>query len=892
LYFINNPYPQILTGMKRCCLLSLFVCFSFFLLAQPPPEKPIIDTGIFDKWPTVREPVISRNGKYVLYTIYNKPAGGHTLVIQSMKYRWQQEFPNGRTALFTQDSHRVIFMQGNDSLCLFLPATKECEYIPQVSDFRLFKQGKQEWLAYQLSSPGEKLVLRELTGNREQVFEDVTEYQVSLNSAAMVFISRQHTTGRDMETLNWVQLTSTGRLDPLIISTGQSLSRPILAPDGAGVAFITESGENTQIKRTIGYYSPGIQAIDLIDELSPAIDTGFVIEGLSHFSLDGTCLFFTIREKKPLVLDTNHINVDIWSYTDARLQSLQQVQQASYREYMSIINIKDHRFIRLQQADEEWLPITNGKNDGWALVTYRKGDASEESWNRLSQPVYYLQSVKTGMRKVVEVPFAGLSPMGKFLVGNDGQGNFYTYEPATGVTHNITSQLPVPQGDAGYDRPLLEHHRGIGFWGHWLPKDAGMLLYDKYDIWLADPQGMKPPVNLTGGFGRSHNMTFRLMAEEGTTYKMNDRWILDAFDHNNKRNGFYSLLPDKMQPPAILIMEPAVFYAKDYFYLGGERPLRARNKNIFIVRHSSAITAPNYYSTINFRHFTPLSQLYPEKQYNWLQSKLITFTTLNGRTEQAILYQPENFTPQKKYPCIITFYETSSERLNQYRKPAFSAGDINIPYFVSRGYLVLVPDVHYTTGVVAESVYNTITGAAIYAASLPWVNAEKMGITGRSFAGFEVNCLITQCNLFAAACADAGITDLISGWGTYERNTGAGLQDLYERSYYRMGGPPWQKPAAYVKNSPIFHAGQVNTPLLLINNPLDAVVPNAQGIAFFTELRRLGKKVWLLQYKDEGHNLLKKENQIDLTLRIEQFFDHYLKDSLAPVWMLHKEVAH
>ncbi|RZK38828.1 MAG: hypothetical protein EOO57_03795, partial [Hymenobacter sp.] len=71
----------------------------------------------------------------------------------------------------------------------------------------------------------------------------------------------------------------------------------------------------------------------------------------------------------------------------------------------------------------------------------------------------------------------------------------------------------------------------------------------------------------------------------------------------------------------------------------------------------------------------------------------------------------------------------------------------------------------------------------------------------------------------------------------------------------------------------------------IMSNDADGAVPWYQGIEMFTDLRRLGKPVWLLQYNGEAHNLVKRENRKDISIRELQFFDHYLKGAPAPVWL-------
>ena len=70
----------------------------------------------------------------------------------------------------------------------------------------------------------------------------------------------------------------------------------------------------------------------------------------------------------------------------------------------------------------------------------------------------------------------------------------------------------------------------------------------------------------------------------------------------------------------------------------------------------------------------------------------------------------------------------------------------------------------------------------------------------------------------------------------------------------------------------------------MLNNKNDVSIPYSDAIAFFTGLRRLGKKAWLLSYPNSSHGVSGKDSD-DFGIRMMQFFDHYLKDKPAPVWM-------
>jgi dipeptidyl aminopeptidase/acylaminoacyl peptidase len=64
----------------------------------------------------------------------------------------------------------------------------------------------------------------------------------------------------------------------------------------------------------------------------------------------------------------------------------------------------------------------------------------------------------------------------------------------------------------------------------------------------------------------------------------------------------------------------------------------------------------------------------------------------------------------------------------------------------------------------------------------------------------------------------------------------------YERSQTRLGASVWQRQDLYIKNSPLFRADKITTPLLIMHNDKDGAVPWYQGIELFTAMRRLGKK--------------------------------------------------
>jgi dipeptidyl aminopeptidase/acylaminoacyl peptidase len=126
---------------------------------------------------------------------------------------------------------------------------------------------------------------------------------------------------------------------------------------------------------------------------------------------------------------------------------------------------------------------------------------------------------------------------------------------------------------------------------------------------------------------------------------------------------------------------------------------------------------------------------------------------------------------------------------------------------------------------------------------------------------------------------------MTSAFGGIRWGTGDSRQAQYEVGQSRIGRNLWDAKELYLANSPVLYADRVETPLLIMSNDEDGAVPWYQGIEMFMALRRLGKPVWMLQYNGEAHNLKERRNRKDITRRLQQFFDHYLKGEPMPEWM-------
>ena len=160
-----------------------------------------------------------------------------------------------------------------------------------------------------------------------------------------------------------------------------------------------------------------------------------------------------------------------------------------------------------------------------------------------------------------------------------------------------------------------------------------------------------------------------------------------------------------------------------------------------------------------------------------------------------------------------------------------------------------------------------------------------MQIQGQSWGGYQVAHLITRTDMYAAAWSGAPVVNMTSAYGGIRWATGMNRQFQYERTQSRIGKNLWEAHDLYIENSPLFYLDRVNTPVAIMHNDNDGAVPWYQGIEMFTALRRLQKPVWLLNYNNDEHNLIKRQNRKDIQMRQSQFFDHFLKEKPAPKWI-------
>ncbi|MDE6632426.1 MAG: prolyl oligopeptidase family serine peptidase, partial [Muribaculaceae bacterium] len=517
----------------------------------------------------------------------------------------------------------------------------------------------------------------------------------------------------------------------------------------------------------------------------------------------------------------------------------------------------------------------------WALLRDPSKDIVSQQWDYYAPELISVINVNNGERKeiaTVDEGSARMSPDARFVFWFK-DGNWFTYEIASGNIVNVTADIPFPVWDEGDDHPSPRHKYGVA---SWTEHDAKLLVYDKYDIWSVDPTGKSAPVCITKGYGRDNDLKIRYVNTHGKErrfLKNGDLMTLSLFNYKDKRNGLASMKYGISTKPENVYIDTLSF----------TQIKQALDAPSFSYVEANFSVMPNVWIAPKgiFAKGLQVSDSNPQvKDYNWGSARLVSWYAYDGTPSDGVLYVPEDFDPSKKYPMLCVFYETGSEKLYNHFNMEPSWSWVNYPFYVSRGYVIFVPDIHYTAGIPGECAWNFVcSGAEAMCDRYPWIDRDRIGIDGQSWGGYQTAYLVTRTNMFACAGSGAPVANMTSAFGGIRWESGDSRQGQYEMGQSRIGRNLWEAPELYIANSPVFHANRVETPLLIMHNDADGAVPWYQGIEMFMALRRLQKPVWMLQYNGEAHNLKERRNRKDITVRLQQFFDHYLKGDPMPEWM-------
>lgn len=733
--------------------------------------------------------------------------------------------------------------------------------------------------------PGTTLVIRDLRTGQETRLEEVTTFAVDDSAAWLAYV----VTSRDAENDGaFLRNLSTGAVTTLL---GGSGAYAALTFDRAGrqLAFLSDREDTDRDKPKHRLYHATMQgnAVRVAAIVTPdSAATGMQLAtGGVSFVRDGSALRFGFSAVAPDSIPADSLAeaavYDLWHWQDPQLQPQQRLQarQAANRSHAALYRIAARRIARL--GNDTLLQVTVSDDGRVAVATTNLPYAIEAMWGEGGNDVYLLD-VATGARTLAVERLSGggfgggaqLSPGARYLAWyNDG--DWHARDVASGRVVNLTAGVSgVSFAQETWDTPSIPSS-----WGQagWTTGDRGLLVYDRYDLWELDPAGQRPPRNLTEGYGRRNNITFRLIRTDTEERHLDPTQpaLLRAFHNQTKQSGFYTGRLNRSAAPARIVMDDVAYGF----------PQKAKGAEVYVVTRATFRDFPDLWAGSALDRLARMTDANPQqREFKWGTAELVEWMSDDNEPLQGILYKPDDFDPSRQYPMVVYFYEKLSNNLHNYNM-TYPRNTIQPTWYVSNGYLVFFPDINYGTGYPGPDALKSIVPGVQSLVARGFVDPKAIGTAGQSWGGYQTAFMITRTNIFAAAMAGAPVANMTSAYGGIRWGSGLARAFQYEKTQSRIGGSLWEYPLRYLENSPLFHADRIQTPLLMMHNDNDGAVPWYQGIEMFVAMRRLGKEVYMVNYNGDEHNPTKRANQADIARKTMEFFDHHLRGQPMPRWM-------
>ena len=936
---------------RRLIGLVVFACASLTLARGPvraetlPRPLPALDYRAYDAWNAIKTPKLSDDGASLAYALTPQD-GDPTLVVRALEAGTEKRELRGANPLFAAGGRYVVFthVASKKDIDAAKKAKKTEAQQPKagvgildlqngaraeiVDSIKTIAVARDEgptiaYLAEPSPSPspspspapsasasgspapkadktkanGAPLTIRNLDTGTNTIVANATDVVISQDDRFIAYTT-QNTTG----TADGVHVFDVVGAKTRDIATGVGRYRNLtIARDGTAIAYLSDVKTYANDVPIESAYVVDLRAASptptlAVDARTAAMPSGFTpnTNGALAFSRDGKRLFLgTAPEPTPMPSGTPEpTKVDLWSYRDDILQSQQKHDADTERKrtYLGVYDLANAKYVQLGTPDVR--DIDRNENANVALGSDDRAGRRAQSWLGQRYADLYAIGLADGKRRLIarQTGEAALSPGGRYAIAWDERARlWYAVRTSDGMRVTLGARAGVRFDLEDDDHPQVPQPYGTG---GWLADDRAVMLYDRYDVWLADPQ-TGAVVALTRGLGRRTHVIYSPVQSDpdALAFAPETPIVLSLLDERTFASGFARVAATGGVPQTLLHLDEAVNAIPRPVFNGslhdlGRPPLVARHADRGIIsRETFRMDRDLWSTTAAFTNLAKVTTANPEREhFRWGNEHLIDYHATDGTPLRAVMLVPDDAKRNRKAPLLVYFYERFSDLYHTFYQPAPGTSP-NFMRYVSNGYVVMLVDVKYRIGHPGASAVNCILPAVDVAVASGYVDPTRVGIAGHSWAAYQINYLITKSKRFRAVEAGAAVDDMFSAYSGIRLESGIVRESQYEHTQSRIGATPWDRPDLYLENSGLFGIKNVTTPYLTIHNDQDGAVPQFQGIEYLTAMRRLGKEAYLFSFDGEEHNLKGREQQKYWTVHLDEWFDYWLKDAPRPDWM-------
>jgi len=559
--------------------------------------------------------------------------------------------------------------------------------------------------------------------------------------------------------------------------------------------------------------------------------------------------------------------LNVWHWNDPNIMTVQQTnwRDTKRESFLAVYNLDNNKYFQLADTN---MQSPSGIAHSPRYLTLRDYNkyAKHVTWYGWFYDLL-LSDINTGQSEIIADSLENgshLSPDGKYVTWFKN-GHWYLYDTKNKDSKNISENSSEIFQNQEEDRPGKNSE--YGFMG-WEEKTGYPIYYTKHDA-----------IRYNIISQEFENITSKIRGEANLRYRYADLDRQDPWIDTKDAMIFYVWDYSK-KSTALHLYEPAL--AKVTHKLGGEYNYRigdiAKDSDKIIYTRENYRTFPEVsIASKSLTDTSTVSKLQPYylDDYNWGTAHQVNWLAQNGDTLYGTYILPDNYDPNNKYPVFIYYYEKFGDRHNNWVQPVVNHRP-NYQTFVSDGYIMFLPDIYFREGDPGPSSTESMMDAMAALEKAASIDEEKVVLHGHSWSGYQSAYIGTQTDYFAAIVTGAPVSNMTSAYSGIRLGSGLARQFQYERGQSRIGGNLIDSLDAYIRNSPVFFADKMNTPMLIQFGDIDDAVPYSQGVELYLALRRFQKPAIMLQYEGEPHHLKQYANKLDYLIKMKEFSDYWI----------------
>lgn len=851
---------------KRKTFISIvFIVLYSFVQAQ---QKEITEKE-YSKWGNLFQHTISDNGAWITaYMSYEESPD--TLHIVQVNGKKAYKLANPKEGHFW-GANKYAVLDETHSLCLLDLCTGIQEKISNVQAFAVTTQHNY-LITLQGKANQKEVCIRNDKGLLLECLKGITSFKMSPSSNTMIGIGNK-------EGVNQLYLIQLDKAIAKTIIEKDSIyqfSNFKWSSSNRSFAYSKSKTDNSEV--SVCFYNISTKQKRQFHAASLNFPKAYLLDGANLnllISPDDARIFMSFRK-----IDTNDQFskiVEIWGGADGIVYPKRKKLAAIEEIIRYGVWWHETNTFRFITTDSKPFHLLNPTMD--FAVTFSITD-KEPNYAMKPNVDYYLKNLESGQEQLLVAnqssadDFLSFSPNGQY-VAYFKDSKWFLYDMKNQKQQSLSNIASMNWDSLDYGNKSIFR---LGGWG--IANDC-FFINDVYDVWKVPFDG-STPIRLTRG--REQNTTFRIqhfiknnsaVFSGSVAVDLSNDIVFSASSENatgyfiRKPNGtFKTIVYNKKLNKAILKAVDAPYYV--YQSQCFSQPHALHSYHVKTAKSNSVFQSNPHYMN-----------------YLWGKQEQIQYKNAKNETLKGTLYYPVAYDANKKYPMVVSIYEELTFLKHNYFNPTkYNSAGFNVTNLTTQGYFVLLPDIKYELGNPGLSATDCVVAATNEVLRKGIVLSDKIALIGHSFGGYETNFIVTQTDLFKTAISGASVYDLPSWYLSISNNSGDSEIWRFESQQWRMGKSLYEDREGYARNSPSTWVQNVSNPILIWTGEKDPQINPNQSIAFYLALRRLNRKVVFLNYSNESHSLLKKESQIDLYYRFNDWLNYYLKDQPPAEWIL------